>query len=128
MTEKTTIMNGSVIIIDDDENITELLSEYLLMQDFVVLGIGYNGLDAVNLYTEHKPDFVLMDFAMPKYDGLYGLENIRKINPEAKVIIITANIDQVITKKLNQLHPTFILKKPYLMEKLTNIMTSLSHE
>lgn len=118
-------MNGSVIVIDDDENILELLTEYLLLDDFDVVGRGTDGLQAVNLYAKHKPDFVIMDIAMPNYDGLYGLENIKKIDPNATVIIFTGNGDKSITDKIIQLNATKILAKPYPIEKLVYVMKSI---
>ncbi len=120
-------MNGSVIIIDDDEDILELLSEYLLLEDFDVVGRGTDGLMAVNLYDEYKPDFVIMDIAMPQYDGIYGLENIKKLNPNAIVIILTGNSDKAINQKIIQLNPTMILEKPYPVEKLVSALKSIKN-
>lgn len=121
------MMNGSVIIIDDDEDILELLSEYLLLEDFDVVGRGTDGLQAVNLYAKHTPDFVIMDIAMPIYDGIYGLENIRKLNPNATVIILTGNSDKTINQKIIQLNPTMILEKPYPVEKLVSVLKSIKN-
>jgi DNA-binding NarL/FixJ family response regulator len=118
-------MNGSVILIDDDEDILDLLSEYLLLEDFNIMGVGTDGLQAVNLYAEHKPDFVIMDIAMPIYDGLYGLEHIKKIDPNASVIVLTGNSDKSITQKIIQLAPTVILEKPYPVEKLVALLKSI---
>lgn len=120
-------MNGSVIIIDDDEDILELLTEYLLLEDFDVVGRGTDGLQAVNLYAAHTPDFIIMDIAMPNYDGLYGLENIKKLNPNAIVIILTGNSDKSITHKIIQLNATRILEKPYPVEKLVSVMKSIKN-
>jgi DNA-binding NarL/FixJ family response regulator len=120
-------MNGSVILIDDDQNILELLTEYLLLDDFDVVGRGTDGLQAVNLYAKHKPDFVIMDIAMPNYDGLYGLENIKKLDPNATVIIFTGNGDKSITDKIIQLNATKILAKPYPVEKLVSVMKSIKN-
>ncbi|MEK6866600.1 MAG: response regulator [Thermoproteota archaeon] len=120
-------MNGSVIIIDDDEDILELLSEYLLLEDFDVVGCGTDGLKAVNLYAAHTPDFVIMDIAMPNYDGLYGLEHIKKLNPNAIIIILTGNSDKSITHKIIQLNATKILEKPYPVEKLVSVMKSINN-
>lgn len=122
------MMNGSVILIDDDEDILNLLSEYLLLEDFNIMGIGTDGLQAVNLYAEHKPDFVIMDIAMPNYDGLYGLEHIKKIDPDASVIVLTGNSDKSITQKITQLSPTIILEKPYPVEKLVSLLKSIQSE
>lgn len=120
-------MNGSVILIDDDEDILGLLTEYLLLEDFDVVGRGTDGLQAVNLYAEHSPDFVIMDIAMPNYDGLYGLENIKKLNQNAIVIILTGNGDKSITYKIIQLNPTKILEKPCPVEKLVSLMKSIKN-
>ena len=121
------MMNGSVIIIDDDEDILELLSEYLLLEDFDVVGRGTDGLQAVNLYAAYTPDFVVMDIAMPTYDGIYGLENIRKLNSNAIVIILTGNSDKTINQKIIQLNPTMILEKPCPVEKLVSILKSIKN-
>lgn len=119
------MMNGSVILIDDDEDILDLLSEYLLLEDFNIMGVGTDGLQAANLYAEHKPDFVIMDIAMPNYDGLYGLEHIKKIDPNASIIVLTGNSDKLITQKIIQLSPTVILEKPYPVEKLVSLLKSI---
>lgn len=121
-------MNGSVIIIDDDEDILELLTEYLLLEDFDVVGRGTDGLMAVNLYAQHTPDFVIMDIAMPKYDGIYGLENIKKLNSNAIVIVLTGNSNKSITQKIIQLNATTILEKPYPIEKLVTVLKSLKND
>jgi len=120
-------MNGSVVIIDDDEDILELLSEYLSLEDFDVVGRGTDGLEAVNLYAQHVPDFVIMDIAMPNYDGIYGLENIKKLNPNAIVIILTGNSDKSITQKITQLNATVILEKPHPVEKLVSVLKSVKN-
>ena len=120
-------MNGSVVLIDDDQDILDLLSEYLLLEDFDIMGIGTDGLQAVNLYAKHKPDFVIMDIAMPNYDGLYGLEHIKKIDSNASVIVLTGNSDKSITQKIVQLEPTVILEKPYPVEKLVSLLKSIKN-
>ena len=120
-------MNGSVILIDDDEDILELLTEYLILEDFDVVGRGTDGLQAVNLYAEHMPDFVIMDITMPKYDGLYGLEHIKKLNPNAIILILTGNSDKSITSKIIQLNATMILEKPYPVDKLVSILKSIKN-
>jgi DNA-binding NtrC family response regulator len=123
--KNNSMMNGSIVLIDDDEDILELLTEYLSLEGFDVVGRGTNGLQAVNLYTEYRPDFVLMDIAMPTYDGLYGLEHIKKLNPDAIVIILTGNSDKSITAKIIQLNATMILEKPCPVEKLVSLLKSI---
>lgn len=65
-----------VIVIDDDIDVIDAFSEYLRIKGIDVLGIGYHGKDAVNLYQQFKLDVVFLDAKMPKYDGFYGIEKI----------------------------------------------------
>ncbi len=64
---------------------------------------------------------------MPNYDGVYGLENIKKINPNAIVIIFTGNSDETITHKIIQLNATEILQKPYPLDKLISLVKSIKN-
>jgi len=64
---------------------------------------------------------------MPNYDGLYGLEHIKKLNPNAIIIILTGNSDKSITHKIIQLNATKILEKPYPVEKLVSVMKSIKN-
>ena len=64
---------------------------------------------------------------MPNYDGIYGLENIKKLNPNAIVIILTGNSDKSITQKIIQLNATTILEKPYPVEKLVSLLKSIKN-
>ena len=55
-----------------------------------------NGVDAVKQYAEHRPDAVLMDITMPEMDGLAALKEIRKLDPTARVAMVTAMGQQAI--------------------------------
>ena len=83
----------SVIVIDSDLDIREVYSEFLRLKSIDVLATGNNGKDAVELYQKYRPDIVLMDLGMPDFDGFYGLENIRKTDPNAKVVINTGSAE-----------------------------------
>lgn len=56
-----------------------------------------NNFVAIHL-VKLKPDFVIMNTAMPNSDGLFGLEHIKKIDSNASVIILTGNSDKSITQ------------------------------
>ena len=73
-------MSPNVIIIDDNDDVRETLSEFLRLRSINVLDTGCNGKEAIELYKKYSPDIMVMDYLMPDFDGLYGLENIRKID------------------------------------------------
>lgn len=103
----------TAITIDDDRDVAETLADYLTMLNIRILGIGYDGKDAVELYKKHTPDLVFSDFRMPQYDGIYALENIRKIDPLAKIVMITGESKDLVNEKLKPLNPTSIFYKPF---------------
>ena len=107
-----------VIVVDDDVDTVEVFCEYLEIKDITVLGRGYNGKTAVELYDKLRPDVVLLDVMMPEYDGFYGLGNIKKINPDAKVIMVTADLTYDTEKQLKALNASAVIYKPYEIDSV----------
>jgi len=118
--------NLNVIVIDDDYNTVEVFNEFLELSEIKVVGKGYDGKDAVNLYKQLKPDIVFLDVMMPDYDGFYALENIRKINPNALVVMITADLTRETEVKLENLKPTSVIYKPFDPQQIIEIIDKLT--
>ncbi|MBI5922139.1 MAG: response regulator [Betaproteobacteria bacterium] len=77
----------TVVLIDDDNIMRQMLRLVLNSADFQVVGEAGNGLDGIDICKKCKPDIVLLDIAMPKMDGLLALELILAMNPATKVIM-----------------------------------------
>lgn len=122
----TKFMKPKVIIIDDDTESAEILSDLLSLRSIEVLGMGYNGHDAVELYQKCSPDVVIMDYWMPDFDGQYGLENIRNLDSNAKVIILTGSPDNDCNEELFELKPSAIIQKPFNTNKLVELIDKIS--
>lgn len=105
------------ILIDDDPDIVDVFSELLHTIDVDILATGNDGKDAVELYKKHKPDLVLTDLQMPRYDGYYAVENIKDVDSKAKFIMITADLDVRNSNLLNLLNVP-ILHKPFDTNKI----------
>jgi two-component system chemotaxis response regulator CheY len=70
-----------------------------------------NGIEAVKQYTEWRPDAVLMDITMPEMDGLAALKEIKKIDPAARVAMVTAMGQQaIVMEALKSGAKDFVLK------------------
>ena len=112
----------SVIVVDDQLSIVELCVDFLKSHGLDVLGVGYDGKDAVELYKRLKPDVVVMDMNMPKYDGRYAINEIKKINPNVKIIICSGdeNDCKLIEK---QVYKTLI--KPHINDELLKAIRGL---
>ena len=111
-------MLTTAIVIDDEPDVREVFTEYLSITNVEVLAKGKHGLEAFQLYEKYHPDVVLMDVLMPLYDGVYGLRKIRKLDPNAKVIMVTASIDSVIQRELEENGVRAIIWKPYEMDRV----------
>lgn len=115
-----------VIVIDDDIDTVEVFCEYLEIKDITVVGRGYDGKKAIELYEMLNPDIVLLDVMMPEYDGFYGLAQIKKINPDAKVIMVTADLTYDTEKKLSELSASAVIYKPYEIDSVIEIIQKVN--
>ncbi len=81
-----------VAVVDDQRLFTKGLSGLVDMLDGVeVVGVAYDGEEAVALCRKEEPDVVLMDISMPKMDGISATREIRSLLPQTAVIILTAH-------------------------------------
>ena len=117
-----------VIVIDDDVDTVEVFCEYLEIKDITVVGRGYNGKTAVELYEKLKPDIALLDVMMPEYDGFFALENIRQMNPDAKVIMVTADLTADTEKRLKSLNASAVIYKPYEIDSVIDTIHNVSKQ
>ena len=78
-----------VMVVDDDKFIRMNYNQMLAEAGFDVAEAA-NGIEAISVYRDFQPDMVLMDFKMPEMDGLAALKVIKKMDPSAKVAMVTA--------------------------------------
>ncbi|NLE08649.1 MAG: response regulator [Dehalococcoidales bacterium] len=80
---------AKILIVDDSALVRMKCSKVLSSNGYSVIE-AENGEEALAKYKEHKPDGVLMDIVMPIMHGITALHEIRKIDPVAKVAMLTA--------------------------------------
>lgn len=78
-----------ILVVDDAQFMRVRLSKLLIGHGFEVVE-AEDGVQAVQKYRATNPDVVLMDVTMPEKDGLEALADIRRFDPTAKVIMLTA--------------------------------------
>jgi two-component system response regulator NreC len=90
-----------ILIVDDHALVREGITALLSMQDDVeILGEAANGKEAVEKAEKLKPDIILMDIAMPGLGGLEATMEIKKANPEIKILILSQYDDREYVSRL----------------------------
>lgn len=79
-----------ILIVDDAAFMRMSLKSMLERNGFEVVGEAENGDVAVKKYLQLKPDVVTMDITMPEKDGVEALKEIRLLDPNAKVVMVSA--------------------------------------
>ncbi|HOV78788.1 MAG TPA: sporulation transcription factor Spo0A [Bacillota bacterium] len=106
-----------LLIADDNREFCELLKEFITQQeDFDLLGVSYNGLEALQMIQESNPDVVVLDIIMPHLDGIGVLEKLVAGNPgnnRPKIIMLTAFGQESVTQKAVELGADYYILKPF---------------
>jgi len=112
----------TAIVVDDDRVSTRLFRDVLRMIGVDVLASGYDGKDAVRLYEKYRPNIIFTDIMMPENDGFYALEEIRKLDPHAKVVAVTADFTDESATRLKELNITAVIYKPYDIQDIKRVL------
>lgn len=84
-----------ILIVDDHPMMRDALQMSLMGEDDLeVIGEASNGAEALNLLKTLEPDVILMDLLMPELDGLETMGQIFKLNPQAKILVLTSLEDE----------------------------------
>ncbi len=118
----------NVLIIDDNEQITKMISTFLDMSnhDCTIVNDGKEGLE---LIKTKQYDSIVLDLAMPEFDGFKILNTLQEEDPSqiSKIIILTASsISLETVKKFKELGVSSCLQKPVDIDQLLSKITSVT--
>jgi len=105
------VATGSILVVDDDRDMVDTLCDILELRGWTTLR-AYSGQDAVSLATSTNVDWVLMDVRMPHVDGVKALEEIRRVRPHQRVVLMTAFASQDVRDQAARASVPLI-KKPF---------------
>ena len=111
----------SVVIIDDDQDTIDNLSTYLKMHGIETLGTATDGSFGLELYEKHNPDFIITDYNMPKHDGLFVIDSVKKVYPECKIIVLSGFASAEV-KLQSYSSGVSVLEKPVNNEELLALL------
>src|SRR5215831_12997684 len=112
----------SVMIVDDDRDLAEGLAELLEIHGYTVAVAG-NGREAVERFRDQDYDMTFMDVRMPVMNGVDSFFEIRKIKPEAKIVLMTGFKEPIVSRALEN-GALGLLNKPFAAEAMLKLAES----
>ena len=122
--------NKNILIVEDEPFFSKYIKQLLVDENYNVLGIVDNGLDAITFARSYKPDLILMDVMLiGSMSGCEAAVEIHEANKGIKIIFLTAYADKEMIEYAVNADATAYLLKPYRDEEiLATIKLMFAHE
>ena len=111
-------MAHKILIVDDAAFMRMMIKDILTKNGYDVVGEAADGVQALEKYKEFIPDLVTMDITMPEMDGITALKEIKKINPNVKVIMCSAMGQQAMVIDAIQAGARDFIVKPFQADRV----------
>ena len=116
-------MGATVMIVDDAAFMRMMLKDILTKNGYTVVGEAENGAVSVEKYMDLKPNLTIMDITMPEMDGLQAVKEIRKRDPQARIIMCSAMGQQAMVIEAIQSGAKDFVVKPFQAERVLEAVT-----
>ncbi|MDD2777783.1 MAG: response regulator [Methanocellales archaeon] len=116
-----------VLIVEDAPYMSEMIAEMLDKEKYEIVGVAVNGKEAVRKYKEleQKPDIVTMDIVMEEMDGIQATKEIKKYDPDATIIVISALGSSEYRDAAMEAGADEYLWKPFTVKNLSKVFENL---
>ncbi|AFG36707.1 response regulator [Spirochaeta africana] len=115
-----------LMIVDDSNIMRRAIQKYLSPMGLDLAATAADGITALRLFGQYRPDVVTMDITMPELDGLGCLVEMLKIKPDTRVLIVTALSDPETGLEAVRKGARGFLTKPFteaeLQEEISHVM------
>ncbi|MFP4559198.1 MAG: response regulator [Archaeoglobaceae archaeon] len=110
-----------ILIVDDNKYVRMLLRSMLEKNDYEVVGEAGDKVEAINQFKKLDPEVILMDLRMPEegnmaevaMSGISATEEIKKLNPGVKIIVLTAAAQEKYKENVMKVGADKYITKPY---------------
>ena len=111
-------MGARILVVDDAAFMRMMVKDILSKNGFEVVGEAENGAKAVEKWQELRQDLTTMDITMPEMDGISAVKEIKKIDPNAKVIMCSAMGQQAMVIEAIQSGARDFIVKPFQPDRV----------
>ncbi len=113
-------MAPTVLVVDDIGMMRSIIRHSLQGEGFEIIAEAPNGKQAVKLYSELRPQIVIMDITMPVMNGIEALKKIMALDPKAKVIMCSSMSQQRYIVKSIQFGACDFIVKPFKKQRIVS--------
>lgn len=106
-------MSRTLLVTDDALIIREMIKDAAVAAGWEIVGEAENGQQAIERYEQFQPDAVTLDMVMPEYDGIHALAGIKQLDPDARVLVISALDQKQTLKEAFRLGAADFIVKPF---------------
>jgi CheY-like chemotaxis protein len=110
-----------VLIVDDEDELRAVLSEYLQAQGLQTIE-ARNGLECLLQVKHERPDVIVLDLTMPRLGGIEALKRIHQFDARIRVIVLTASEDLAVHQAARAAGASEVYTKPYDLEHLARFI------
>ena len=116
---------ATVLIVDDSKVMRSLIRAIFIKLGHEVIGEATTGLEGFDKYISLNPDLITMDITMPVLNGIETLKKIKEHDPNAKVILLTANLQGAKLNEAISAGADGYLFKPLQEEELKSLLEQI---
>jgi two-component system chemotaxis response regulator CheY len=114
-----------LMIVDDSNIMRRRIERSQQFEELELVGTAANGLEAIELFRKMDPDVVTMDLTMPQMDGIECIENIVKLKPAVRILVISALADKATAVEAMEKGANGFLNKPFTDRQLNEAIAEL---
>ncbi|MFA5137831.1 MAG: response regulator [Elusimicrobiota bacterium] len=119
------MMGYRILVVDDSPVLRIMLQEMLQSLGHQVIAEAASAAEAIQAFRAHKPDLVTLDISLPDKDGLTVLKELKRIDINAKVLIVTGNDQKALEADAVALKALGVLHKPFDSDELASMFEKL---
>ncbi len=124
LAKQATVVEGNVLVVDDDPEMVEILNEVISRKGFKVVGVG-SGERALEELEKQHFDLIFLDLVLPGMSGVEAPSAIKEKDKKAVVVIITGYGDDPIAMDAMSLGPLFLIRKPFRVSDIVEVLNAV---
>ena len=114
-----------LLIVDDSNIMRRRIERSQQFDELEVVGAASNGVEAIELFRRTDPDLVTMDLTMPQMDGIECIEQIVRLKPAVRILVISALADKATAVDAMEKGANGFLNKPFTDRQLNEAIAEL---